>query len=67
MFPSELLKKTQDIFGDYLLSSFIDANDKFYFPITLTQADITPVCETGERYSKDIETHKYTAKCVKNF
>ena len=53
--PFRITKENSDILGDYLFSSFNDAIDKSYFPTALKQANITPVFETGERYSKDTD------------
>ena len=47
--------ENSDIFGDYLFSSFNDSIDKSDFPTALKQANITPVFEIGERYSKDTD------------
>ena len=49
IFPKKLLKKTHDIFGEYLLSSFNDAIDKTYFPTALKHPNRTPVFKAGER------------------
>ena len=50
---SRIIMENSDIFGEYLLSGFIDAIDKSLFPKALKQANITLVFKTGERYSND--------------
>ena len=59
------MKENPDIFADVLLASFNDSAEKYNFPPSLKNANITPVFKKGDRNSKDnyrpvsIHTSKY--------
>ena len=51
--PTKILKENEDVFGDFLHTSFNEFVKKSEFPSVLKQANITPAFRKGERECKN--------------